>query len=87
MLVGEGLVGRMSATVFWILETAAAHADGSFPLEENCLLEISKRGYCVRVIHQGQIAGMVILEVAAVVEGRRGRGRIVQGTIVKTSGN
>lgn len=30
MFVGEGLEGNISATVFWILDTAAAHAEESF---------------------------------------------------------
>lgn len=51
--------GNTSATVFWIFETAAAHADGSPELFEKCRLDCRARGYCVLVKHQGQMAGAV----------------------------
>lgn len=78
MFVGDGLEGNISETVFWILDTAAAHAEGSFWEEENCLLELCSRGYCVLVRHQGHTAGPVLLERTVVAGRRRGRGCIVK---------
>ena len=50
-----GRLGRMSETVFWSLETAAAHAEDTAAVEENVRLEDRTPLASMRIKHRGHI--------------------------------